>query len=71
MAVAGTKPDEMGSGPIYAIPKLLERFNLKIDDIGLWPGSTGRRHQTGAKLPSHLLEDWGMRRWPGGVDVGQ
>jgi acetyl-CoA C-acetyltransferase len=36
MAVAGTKPDEMGIGPIYAIPKLLERFNLKMDDIGLW-----------------------------------
>jgi acetyl-CoA C-acetyltransferase len=36
MTVAGTKPDEMGIGPIYAIPKLLERFNLKMDDIGLW-----------------------------------
>ncbi|WP_205518082.1 acetyl-CoA C-acyltransferase [Sphingorhabdus sp. Alg239-R122] len=36
MAVAGTKPDEMGIGPIYAIPKLLERFDLKMDDIGLW-----------------------------------
>ncbi|MGC6401024.1 acetyl-CoA C-acyltransferase [Sphingomonas sp. FW199] len=36
MAVAGTKPDEMGIGPVYAIPALLERFNLKIDDIGLW-----------------------------------
>jgi len=36
MAVAGCKPDEMGIGPIYAIPKLLERHNLKIDDIGLW-----------------------------------
>ncbi|MBR0552339.1 acetyl-CoA C-acyltransferase [Stakelama marina] len=36
MAVAGTKPDEMGIGPIYAIPKLLDRFNLKMDDIGLW-----------------------------------
>ena len=36
MAAAGTKPDEMGIGPVYAIPKLLERFNLKIDDIGLW-----------------------------------
>lgn len=36
MAVAGTKPDEMGIGPVYAIPKLLERFNLKMDDIGLW-----------------------------------
>lgn len=36
MAVAGLEPDEMGIGPIYAIPKLLERNNLKIDDIGLW-----------------------------------
>lgn len=36
MAVAGTKPDEMGIGPVYAIPALLERFNLKMDDIGLW-----------------------------------
>ena len=36
MAVAGTEPDEMGIGPIFAIPKLLERFDLKVDDIGLW-----------------------------------
>jgi acetyl-CoA C-acetyltransferase len=36
MAVAGLKPDEMGIGPVYAIPKLLERHNLKIDDIDLW-----------------------------------
>src|SRR3546814_8233988 len=36
MAVAGTKPDEMGIGPVFAIPKLLERFELKMDDIGLW-----------------------------------
>lgn len=36
MAVAGTEPDEMGIGPVYAVPKLLNRFGLKIDDIGLW-----------------------------------
>ncbi|GAA0478249.1 acetyl-CoA C-acyltransferase [Parasphingorhabdus litoris] len=36
MAVAGTKPDEMGIGPVFAIPKLLEKFDLKMDDIGLW-----------------------------------
>ncbi|MBC2778430.1 acetyl-CoA C-acyltransferase [Parasphingopyxis marina] len=36
MAVAGTEPDEMGIGPVFAIPKLLERFDLGIDDIGLW-----------------------------------
>ena len=36
MAVAGTEPDEMGIGPVFAIPKLLERNGLKMDDIGLW-----------------------------------
>ena len=36
MAVAGTEPDEMGIGPVFAIPKLLQRFGLKVDDIGLW-----------------------------------
>lgn len=36
MAVAGTEPDEMGIGPVFAIPALLDRFNLKMDDIGLW-----------------------------------
>ena len=36
IAVAGCKPDEMGIGPVYAIPKLLERFGLKVEDIGLW-----------------------------------
>ena len=36
MAVAGTGPDEMGIGPVFAIPKLLERFGLKMDDVGLW-----------------------------------
>ncbi|WP_204115237.1 acetyl-CoA C-acyltransferase [Shimia biformata] len=33
---AGLEPDEMGVGPIYAVPKLLEAHGLKIDDIGLW-----------------------------------
>ena len=36
MAVAGTEPDEMGIGPVFAIPKLLDRFGVKMDDIGLW-----------------------------------
>jgi acetyl-CoA C-acetyltransferase len=36
MAVAGTEPDEMGIGPVFAVPKLLGRFGLKVDDIGLW-----------------------------------
>ena len=36
MAVAGVEPDEMGIGPVKAVPKLLGRFNLSMDDIGLW-----------------------------------
>ncbi|MBQ25116.1 acetyl-CoA C-acyltransferase [Alcanivorax sp.] len=36
MAVAGCDPDEMGIGPVYAVPKLLKRFGLTVDDIGLW-----------------------------------
>lgn len=36
MAVAGTEPDEMGIGPVFAVPKLLKRFDLKMEDIGLW-----------------------------------
>ncbi|GGX00131.1 acetyl-CoA C-acyltransferase [Undibacterium macrobrachii] len=35
-AVAGCEPDEMGIGPVFAIPKLLKRAGLGIDDIGLW-----------------------------------
>jgi len=35
-AVAGCKPDEMGIGPVFAIPKLLARHGLKVSDIGLW-----------------------------------
>jgi acetyl-CoA C-acetyltransferase len=36
MAVAGLEPDEMGIGPIHAIPKLLKKNGLKVEDIGLW-----------------------------------
>jgi acetyl-CoA C-acetyltransferase len=36
IAVAGTAPEEMGIGPIYAVPKLLRQHGLTVDDIGLW-----------------------------------
>jgi len=36
IAVAGCAPEEMGIGPVYAIPKLLKQHGLKVDDIGLW-----------------------------------
>jgi acetyl-CoA C-acetyltransferase len=35
-AVAGCEPDEMGIGPVFAVPRLLARAGLKVDDIGLW-----------------------------------
>ena len=36
IAVAGTEPDEMGIGPVFAVPKLLRQHGLTIDDVGLW-----------------------------------
>jgi acetyl-CoA C-acetyltransferase/acetyl-CoA acyltransferase len=36
MSVAGCEPDEMGIGPVFAVPKLLQRFGVRIDDVGLW-----------------------------------
>ncbi len=36
MVVAGCEPDEMGIGPVYAVPKLLKRHGLTMDDIGIW-----------------------------------
>ena len=36
MAMAGTEPDEMGIGPVFAVPRLLKRFGMCVDDIGLW-----------------------------------
>ena len=33
---AGCQPDEMGIGPVFAVPRLLERYGLKVDDIDLW-----------------------------------
>ena len=36
IAVAGCEPDEMGIGPVFAVPKLLQQHGLSVDDIGLW-----------------------------------
>ena len=36
LAVVGCEPDEMGIGPVFAVPRLLQRFGLKMDDIDLW-----------------------------------
>ena len=36
LAVAGCEPDEMGIGPVFAVPRLLERQGLRVEDIDLW-----------------------------------
>jgi acetyl-CoA C-acetyltransferase len=36
LAVAGCEPDEMGIGPVFAVPRLLERQGLRMDDVDLW-----------------------------------
>ncbi len=50
IAVAGCAPDIMGIGPVFAVPKLLQRHGLKIDDIGLVGTERGLR-RAGAVLP--------------------
>ena len=36
LSVAACEPDEMGIGPVFAVPKLLEQHGLKVDDIDIW-----------------------------------
>ncbi len=60
LAVAGCEPDEMGIGPVYAVPKLLARHGLTIDDIGLWElneafASQAIYCQQRLGIPEHLL----------------
>ena len=60
MAVAGTDPDEMGIGPVFAVPKLLQNHGLKTDDIGLWELNEAFAVQTlycrdELRIPNELL----------------
>ncbi len=59
-AVAGCEPDEMGIGPVFAVPKLLARHGLKVEDIGLWEmneafASQALYCQRTLGIPSELL----------------
>ena len=70
---AGVEPDEMGVGPVAAIPRLLKRHGLKIDDIDLWElngGSISMGHpygMTGARLAGHVLIEGRRRKAKYGV----
>ncbi|WP_323000384.1 acetyl-CoA C-acyltransferase [Castellaniella sp.] len=70
LAVAGCEPDEMGIGPVFAVPRLLERHGLKVDDIGLWElneafASQALYCQRTLGIPSELLNVNG-----GAISVG-
>jgi acetyl-CoA C-acetyltransferase len=70
MAVAGTDPDEMGIGPVFAVPKLLEKTGLRMDDVGLWELNEAFASQTlycrdRLGLPTDLLNVDG-----GAISVG-
>lgn len=54
-AVAGCAPDEMGIGPVLAIPKLLKRFGLKVEDIDLW-----EINEAFASVPLHSMDVLGI-----------
>jgi len=55
LAVAGCRPDEMGIGPVYAIPKLLQRHGLSVADIGLW-----EINEAFAVVPMKTARDLGL-----------
>ncbi len=70
MAVAGCEPDEMGVGPVFAVPKLLQRHGLTIADIGLWELNEAFASQAiycrdKLGIPSELLNVDG-----GGIAIG-
>ncbi len=70
IAVAGCAPDEMGIGPIYAVPKLLKKHGLKIDDIDLWELNAAFASQViycrdKLGIPNELLNVNG-----GGISIG-
>ncbi len=61
----GCEPDEMGIGPVFAIPKLLKRNGLKMEDIGLWElNKLGRTKAVGELDPSKL------NKWGGSLSIG-
>lgn len=69
-AVAGCEPDEMGIGPVFAVPRLLERHGLKVEDIDLWElneafASQALYCQRALNIPSELLNVNG-----GAISVG-
>ncbi len=70
MAVAGNEPEEMGIGPIYAIPKLLERTGMKMTDIDLWEINEAFACQT-IYCRDHLGIDNGIFNVNGGaISIG-
>jgi acetyl-CoA C-acetyltransferase len=70
MAVAGCDPDEMGIGPVFAIPKLLKAHGLSVDDIGVWQLNEAFAVQVIYCRDKLGIPDDKLNVWGGAVSIG-
>ena len=70
IAVAGCDPDEMGIGPVFAIPKLLKAHGLSVDDIGVWQLNEAFAVQVVYCRDKLGIPDERLNSWGGGISIG-
>lgn len=70
LAVAGCDPDEMGIGPVFAVPKLLKQHGLTIDDIGVWQLNEAFAVQVVYCRDRLGIPDERLNSWGGGISIG-
>ena len=70
IAVAGCNPDEMGIGPVFAIPKLLKQHGLTVDDIGVWQLNEAFAVQVVYCRDKLGIPDERLNTWGGGISIG-
>ena len=70
IAVAGCDPDEMGIGPVFAIPKLLKQHGLTVDDIGVWQLNEAFAVQVVYCRDKLGIPDERLNSWGGGISIG-
>ena len=70
IAVAGCDPDEMGIGPVFAIPKLLKQHGLAVDDIGVWQLNEAFAVQVVYCRDKLGIPDERLNSWGGGISIG-
>jgi acetyl-CoA C-acetyltransferase len=70
IAVAGCDPDEMGIGPVFAVPKLLKAHGLKVDDIDLWQLNEAFAVQVLYCRDKLGIPDEKLNSWGGAISIG-